>query len=219
MTFKLPRLPINWREQPQLFERYWDSVLSGLEKTVIRTDANDTDITSLQATIAVLTASQPASKFFSSPSGAAGPPLFRSIVSTDVPTLNQNTTGNAGTATKLQTARTISGVAFDGSANITVPSVIQSSGQQTISVTTTLGATHKGANLVLDTAGITLTFPSSGFLNGEGVAISNVSGGNITLSFPGGSDTGTTLPANGSLFLFCTGSGFWRQYCYSTSRL
>ena len=219
MTFKLPRLPINWRDQPQLFERYWDSVLSGLEKTVVRTGTNETDVAALQVTTAVLTASQAAAKFFSSPSGTAGSPSFRLIVPTDIPTLNQNTTGNAGTATKLQTARTISGVSFDGSANITVPSVIQSSGQQTISVTTTLGATHKGANLVLNTAGITLTFPSSGFLNGEGVAISNVSGGNITLSFPGGSDTGTILPTNGSLFLFCNGSGFWRQYCYSTSRL
>lgn len=37
-----------------------------------------------------------------------------------VPTWNQNTTGNAATATKLATARTINGVNFDGSANITV---------------------------------------------------------------------------------------------------
>lgn len=33
---------------------------------------------------------------------------------------NQNTTGNAATATKLQAARTINGVSFDGSANITL---------------------------------------------------------------------------------------------------
>ena len=32
-----------------------------------------------------------------------------------------NITGNAGTATKLQTARTINGIAFDGSADITLP--------------------------------------------------------------------------------------------------
>ncbi|EMW1324834.1 tail fiber protein [Escherichia coli] len=35
-------------------------------------------------------------------------------------TSNQNTTGNAATATKLQTARTINGVSFDGSANISL---------------------------------------------------------------------------------------------------
>ena len=37
-----------------------------------------------------------------------------------VPTWNQNTTGNAATATVLQTARNINGVSFDGSANITI---------------------------------------------------------------------------------------------------
>ena len=36
------------------------------------------------------------------------------------PTFNQSTTGNAATATKLATARTINGVAFDGSGNIAV---------------------------------------------------------------------------------------------------
>ena len=34
-----------------------------------------------------------------------------------------NITGNAGTATKLQTARTINGIAFDGSVDITLPAV------------------------------------------------------------------------------------------------
>jgi hypothetical protein len=42
----------------------------------------------------------------------------------DFPTLNQNTTG---TAAKLTTARNINGVAFDGTANITVPSDIAAS--------------------------------------------------------------------------------------------
>lgn len=36
------------------------------------------------------------------------------------PTFNQDTTGNAATATALATARTIAGVSFDGSANITL---------------------------------------------------------------------------------------------------
>jgi hypothetical protein len=39
---------------------------------------------------------------------------------TNFPTLNQSTTGNAATATKFATARNINGVAFDGSADITI---------------------------------------------------------------------------------------------------
>lgn len=38
-----------------------------------------------------------------------------------IPTLNQSTTGNADSATKLATGRTINGIAFDGTANITIP--------------------------------------------------------------------------------------------------
>lgn len=39
---------------------------------------------------------------------------------TNFPTLNQSTTGNAATATKFAAARNINGVAFDGSADITI---------------------------------------------------------------------------------------------------
>ena len=46
--------------------------------------------------------------------------VMSAIQAADVPTLNQSTTGNAATATTLQTARTINGVSFNGSANITV---------------------------------------------------------------------------------------------------
>jgi len=42
------------------------------------------------------------------------------IQAADIPILNQSTTGNAATATALQTARNINGVAFNGTADITV---------------------------------------------------------------------------------------------------
>ena len=42
-----------------------------------------------------------------------------------VGTLNQSTTGNAATATALETARTIHGVSFDGTANIDLSEVVQ----------------------------------------------------------------------------------------------
>jgi hypothetical protein len=40
--------------------------------------------------------SQAANLFLASPNGAAGTPTFRAILAADVPTLNQNTTGSAG---------------------------------------------------------------------------------------------------------------------------
>jgi len=57
-----------------------------------------------------------------------------------VGTLNQNTTGNAATATKLATARTINGVSFDGSANITLP-LASTSVNGTVQLNNTLTST------------------------------------------------------------------------------
>ena len=75
------------------------------------------------------TTSRSANTFLAAPNGTSGAPSFRTILPSDIPTLNQNTTGssgsttgNAATATKLQTARTINGVPFDGTANITLAS-------------------------------------------------------------------------------------------------
>jgi len=115
---------------------------------------------------------------------------------------------------------TLATVATSGSfADLSNKPGVRSNGQNVIGVSKTLGSADNGTNILLVASGITITFPSTGFASGEGFAISNVSGGNVTLSAPGGSDFGATLPADGTLFVFCDGGGFWRQYCYSTSRL
>jgi hypothetical protein len=46
-------------------------------------------------------ASQTANTVLAAPNGAAGVPTFRAIVPADIPTLNQNTTGNAGNVTGI----------------------------------------------------------------------------------------------------------------------
>ncbi|MCK9331492.1 MAG: tail fiber domain-containing protein [Candidatus Cloacimonetes bacterium] len=68
-----------------------------------------------------VTVSRPQNLFLATPaSGGAGAAFFRNISVSDVPILNQDTTGNAATATRLATARTINGVSFNGTQNITV---------------------------------------------------------------------------------------------------
>jgi len=54
---------------------------------------------------------------FASPNATSGVPTFRQLVASDIPTLNQNTTGSAA---KLTVARNINGQAFDGTADISV---------------------------------------------------------------------------------------------------
>lgn len=85
--------------------------------------------------------SQTAKTFLAAPNGAAGVPTFRAIVASDIPVLNQNTTGssgsctgNANTATSLQNTRNIAAtgevswnVNFDGSANVTADATISNS--------------------------------------------------------------------------------------------
>jgi len=60
--------------------------------------------------------------------------LLTTSPSSAFPTLNQNTTGNAATATtatKLATARTINGISFDGTANITIPTSVDQAANYT----------------------------------------------------------------------------------------
>ncbi len=73
--------------------------------------------------------------------------VMANIVAGDVPTLNQNTTGNAGSATVLQTARTIGGVSFNGSANINLPGVNQAGNQNTSGNAATATTATSASNL------------------------------------------------------------------------
>lgn len=71
---------------------------------------------------------QAANTFYAGPSsGNNALPVFRNLVAADVPILNQNTTGNAATATKLATARSINGTAFDGTTDINISSNLSNS--------------------------------------------------------------------------------------------
>ena len=85
--------------------------------------------------------------------GALGTPSSGNLASCTFPTLNQNTSGNAATATTLQTARTIGGVSFNGSANIDLAGVNTAGNQNTSGssgsvVTTGFSIIESGGKLV-----------------------------------------------------------------------
>jgi hypothetical protein len=135
--------------------------------------------------------------------------VMSAIVAGDVPTLNQNTTGNAGSATILQTARTIGGVSFNGSANINLPGVNTAGNQDTSGNAAT--ATTASATTAALTAGTYLT--SGGTFNGSTArtfavdatttntaskvvardASGNFSAGTITAALSGNASTATVL--------------------------
>ena len=75
-------------------------------------------------TLTATWANQAQRKFLASPNNATGTPTFRAILASDVPTLNQNTTGQAGSVANSVTFNSSGGASpnttFDGSAARTV---------------------------------------------------------------------------------------------------
>jgi len=69
-------------------------------------------------------ASKTANYFLAAPNGSAGVPTFRAVVAADIPTLNQNTSGSAGSVINSLTSGTgisySSGTTYNGSTAITI---------------------------------------------------------------------------------------------------
>ena len=102
-------------------------------------------------------------------SGGTGLSYNSSTGQFSVQTLNQDTTGNAATATTLQTSRTIGGVSFNGSANINLPGVNQTGNQNT--------SGNAGSATVLET---TRNFSISGEITANAQSFNG--SGNVSLS-------------------------------------
>ena len=74
-----------------------------------------------------------------------------------VGTLNQDTTGNSATSTALETARTIAGVSFDGTSNISIASTDLSNTSNITLLTSTQTLTNKTLTSPVINTGITGT--------------------------------------------------------------
>ena len=130
-------------------------------------------------------------------------------------TLNQNTTGNAATATALETARTIHGVSFDGTANIDLAEVIEDTvGAMFSSNTeTNITATYQDSDGTIDLVIGTLNQDTTGTADNFTVSANNSTDETVFPIFVDGAtgsqgaetDTGLTYnPSSGML----TSTGF-----------
>jgi hypothetical protein len=147
-------------------------------------------------------ASQTSKYFYAAPNAANGVPVFRSILASDIPTLNQNTTGNAGTASKLFATKNINGVPFDGSGDITIyatvgyPITFDNSGAGGLTTTTFNGSIAK--TISYNTIGAAPAIGSNA-ISQLGTVASGTWAANIIGSNYGGAGAVTgILKANGS---------------------
>ena len=110
-----------------------------------------------------------------------------------------NVTGNASTATALQTARTIGGVSFDGSANINLPGVNQAGNQNTSgnAATATALQTARTINGVSFDGTANITISTGTNANQDLDTTSNVTFASVTApltgNVTGNATTATTL--------------------------
>ena len=119
-----------------------------------------------------------------------------------VGTLNQDTTGNAATATALETARTIHGVSFDGSANIDLSEVVQDTVGAMFSSNTETGITvgYEDGDGTIDLAVGTLNQNTTGsaatLTTARTIALSGDVAGSVTFDGSANATISTTVQAN-----------------------
>ena len=150
---------------------------------------------------------------YSAGTSALGTGILKSTTSTgalsiavaaDFPTLNQSTTGNANTATALQTARNINGVSFNGTADITVTAA---AGTLT---GTTLNSTVVSSSLTsvgtLSSLAVTGTHTQTGTINLAGTTSplqlqgsAGTSGQVLTSAGAGATPTWSTISGTGTV--------------------
>jgi hypothetical protein len=94
------------------------------------------------------------------------------IVNATATTFTGALTGNSSTATTLQTARTIGGVSFNGSANINLPGVNTAGNQNTTGSAATLQTARTINGVSFNGSANITTNPTTGaFSNGQGAKV------------------------------------------------
>ena len=134
--------------------------------------------------------------------GTSGEVQDSGVTIDDSGLINGSISGNAGTATKLATTRTINGVEFDGSANITIvdstklpktnPSIMGSITEQVYNLTGTAISPANGT-IQYKTVSANTTFTET-LTSGQSVLLRLIGANGKTITFPAMTWVGKTAP-------------------------
>ena len=143
--------------------------------------------------------SQTGNTFFAAPDGAPGVPSFRQIVAADIPTLNQNTTGSAGSVTNSLTfnnsgSGSSSGVTFNGSAAKTISYNTIGAQASSTNLTSLAALSYASTSFVKMTASGTFSLDTNTYVTSGALssyvpytgAVSNVALGTFSLTSDNG---------------------------------
>jgi hypothetical protein len=168
-------------------------------------------------------ASKTANTFLAAPNGSNGVPSFRAIVAADIPTLNQNTTGNAGTVTNgVYTTgnQTISNMTTFSQITVTANALIGTSGTQNyLWVQKTDGnpsaiSVHAEDNitsLVSQQATNNTTARAFRILTGTGERLRITTGGGMGLGITSPTNTAGRFEASNDIVAFSTSDKRWKN--------
>ena len=143
--------------------------------------------------------SQTGNTFFAAPDGAPGVPSFRQIVAADIPTLNQNTTGSAGSVTNSLTfnnsgSGSSSGVTFNGSDAKTISYNTIGAQASSTNLTSLAALSYASTSFVKMTASGTFSLDTNTYVTSGALssyvpytgAVSNVALGTFSLTSDNG---------------------------------
>lgn len=143
--------------------------------------------------------SQTGNTFFAAPDGAPGVPSFRQIVAADIPTLNQNTTGSAGSVVNNLTfdntgSGSSSGVTFNGSSAKTISYNTIGAQASSTNLTSLAALSYASTSFVKMTASGTFSLDTNTYVTSGALssyvpytgAVSNVALGTFSLTSDNG---------------------------------
>lgn len=163
-------------------------------------------------------ANQTSGKFFASPTSSTGTPTFRAISALDVPVLNQNTTGQAGSVANSVTFNTSGGASpgatFDGSAARTIDYSTVGAPKADGTGATGTWAINISGNAATATAATTATSATTATTAGSATTsntATNIAGGaanRIPYQTSAGSTSFVVAPTVANTYLEWSGSAF-----------